>query len=41
VATDRTADLVARDLRSLWHPFTQHSVWPADDPIVIERAEGM
>ena len=41
MATDRTADLVARDLRSLWHPFTQHSVWPADDPIVIERAEGM
>jgi adenosylmethionine-8-amino-7-oxononanoate aminotransferase len=41
VATDRTADLVARDLRSLWHPFTQHSVWAADDPIVIERAEGM
>jgi adenosylmethionine-8-amino-7-oxononanoate aminotransferase len=41
VATNRTADLVARDLLSLWHPFTQHSVWPADDPIVIERAEGM
>lgn len=32
---------MARDLRGLWHPFTQHSVWPADDPIVIERAEGM
>ena len=32
---------MARDLRSLWHPFTQHSVWPADDPIVIDRAEGM
>jgi len=41
VATDRTADLVARDLRSLWHPFTQHSVWPADDPIVVDRAVGM
>jgi adenosylmethionine-8-amino-7-oxononanoate aminotransferase len=41
VATDRTADLVARDLRSLWHPFTQHAAWPADDPIVVERAEGM
>jgi adenosylmethionine-8-amino-7-oxononanoate aminotransferase len=38
---DRTADLVGRDLRALWHPFTQHSVWPADDPIVIERAQGM
>ena len=41
MATDRTADLVARDLRSLWHPFTQHSVWPADDPIVVDRAVGM
>jgi adenosylmethionine-8-amino-7-oxononanoate aminotransferase len=37
----RTADLVARDLRVLWHPFTQHSVWPADEPIVVDRAEGM
>ena len=37
----RTAELVARDLRSLWHPFTQHSAWPADDPIAVERAEGM
>ncbi len=37
----RTADLVARDLRSLWHPFTQHSSWPDDEPLVVERAEGM
>ncbi len=41
VRTDRTTGLVARDLASLWHPFTQHSTWPADDPIVVERAEGM
>jgi adenosylmethionine-8-amino-7-oxononanoate aminotransferase len=41
VRTDGTADLVARDLASLWHPFTQHSTWPADEPIVVERAEGM
>jgi adenosylmethionine-8-amino-7-oxononanoate aminotransferase len=41
VRTDRTTDLVTRDLASLWHPFTQHSTWPADDPIVVERAEGM
>ena len=38
---ERTAGLVARDLLSLWHPFTQHSLWPGDDPIVIDRAEGM
>lgn len=37
----RTPELVGRDLRSLWHPFTQHSVWPADEPVVVDRAEGM
>jgi adenosylmethionine-8-amino-7-oxononanoate aminotransferase len=33
-------DLVARDLASVWHPFTQHALWPADDPLVIDRADG-
>ena len=37
----RTDDLVARDVRSLWHPFTQHASWPADEPLVVERAAGM
>lgn len=37
----RTADLIARDASSVWHPFTQHSMWLADDPIVVDRAEGM
>ncbi|MDQ6874532.1 MAG: adenosylmethionine--8-amino-7-oxononanoate transaminase [Actinomycetota bacterium] len=37
----RTADLVRRDLGSLWHPFTQHAVWTDDPPLVIDRAEGM
>jgi adenosylmethionine-8-amino-7-oxononanoate aminotransferase len=32
--------LVARDLASVWHPFTQHAQWAADDPLVIERGEG-
>jgi adenosylmethionine---8-amino-7-oxononanoate aminotransferase len=41
VSGERTTDLVARDLRSLWHPFTQHAAWPADDPLVVDRAEGM
>lgn len=36
----RAQDLVERDLRSVWHPFTQHASWPDDDPLVIERAEG-
>jgi adenosylmethionine-8-amino-7-oxononanoate aminotransferase len=39
-APERTRDLVARDLRAVWHPFTQHAVWSADDPLVIDRAEG-
>jgi adenosylmethionine-8-amino-7-oxononanoate aminotransferase len=39
--SSRTQDLVARDLRSLWHPFTQHAAWPADQPLVVDRAEGM
>jgi adenosylmethionine-8-amino-7-oxononanoate transaminase len=39
-ATERTRELVARDLAVLWHPFTQHAVWPADDPLVIDRADG-
>jgi adenosylmethionine-8-amino-7-oxononanoate aminotransferase len=25
----------------VWHPFTQHALWPADEPIVVDRAEGM
>jgi adenosylmethionine---8-amino-7-oxononanoate aminotransferase len=37
----RTRDLVARDLASVWHPFTQHAAWPADDPLVVDRAEGV
>jgi adenosylmethionine---8-amino-7-oxononanoate aminotransferase len=39
--TTDTDDLVQRDLRALWHPFTQHAVWAADDPMVVDRAEGM
>ena len=36
-----TEDLVARDLASVWHPFTQHSRWADDRPLVIDRAEGL
>jgi adenosylmethionine-8-amino-7-oxononanoate aminotransferase len=32
--------LVDRDLAAVWHPFTQHALWPADDPLVVERGEG-
>src|SRR3954447_11195390 len=41
MTTARTADLVARDLAALWHPFTQHATWGGDDPAVIERGEGV
>ncbi len=33
-------DLVARDIAAVWHPFTQHALWPADEPLVIDRADG-
>src|SRR4051794_26430773 len=36
-----TRDLVAADLRDVWHPFTQQAVWPDDDPLVIAEADGM
>src|ERR1700712_166581 len=39
--TPSGSELVARDLASVWHPFTQHAGWPSDDPLVIDRAEGM
>jgi adenosylmethionine-8-amino-7-oxononanoate aminotransferase len=28
------------DQQHLWHPFTQQRDWAADEPVVIERAEG-
>ncbi|MDP9118494.1 MAG: adenosylmethionine--8-amino-7-oxononanoate transaminase [Actinomycetota bacterium] len=34
-------DLIARDLAAVWHPFTQHAQWPADEPLVIDRAAGV
>ena len=41
MSASTTDALVRRDLRALWHPFTQHSGWPDDQPIVVDRAEGM
>ena len=29
-----------RDAASVWHPFTQHSQWLADEPTVVAAAEG-
>lgn len=36
----RTEALLELDQAHVWHPFTQMQVWPHDEPLVIERAEG-
>ena len=36
-----SSSLVARDLAAVWHPFTQHGQWPADEPLVIDRGSGV
>ena len=36
-----TDQLRALDKQHLWHPFTHHKLWAADDPLVIAAAEGM
>ena len=40
-ATPRTRHLIERDARSVWHPFTQHQLWVDDEPIVVDRAQGV
>ncbi|MFZ5444031.1 MAG: adenosylmethionine--8-amino-7-oxononanoate transaminase [Myxococcota bacterium] len=35
-----TAELLALDAKHVWHPFTQMQGWLADQPLIIERAEG-
>jgi adenosylmethionine-8-amino-7-oxononanoate aminotransferase len=37
-----TTDQLRRmDKQHLWHPFTQHSIWNSEDPLVITDARGM
>lgn len=40
-STSRTTELLARDGERVWHPFTQHARWATDEPLIIDRAEGM
>jgi adenosylmethionine-8-amino-7-oxononanoate aminotransferase len=40
VTTKRTRDLAAADQAFIWHPFTQMSDWQADEPLIIEAADG-
>ncbi|MFG3338847.1 adenosylmethionine--8-amino-7-oxononanoate transaminase [Glycomyces sp. NPDC048151] len=35
-----SAEWIARDASAVWHPFTQHSTWTGDRPVVVDRAEG-
>lgn len=39
-SSSRHDRLLALDRAHVWHPFTQMAVWPFDDPLLIERAEG-
>jgi adenosylmethionine-8-amino-7-oxononanoate aminotransferase len=36
-----TEQLRRLDKQHLWHPFTHHKLWNADDPLVITAADGM
>ena len=38
--SSRHERLLALDRAHVRHPFTQMAVWPSDDPLIIERAEG-
>ncbi len=39
--SDNTERLRQLDRQHLWHPFTQHKLWNAEDPLVIAAAQGM
>ena len=34
------ADLASLDRRHLWHPFTQHTRWASERPLIVDRAQG-
>jgi adenosylmethionine---8-amino-7-oxononanoate aminotransferase len=37
---DRTRDLIERDRRHVWHPFTQQQDWVANDQLVVTEGSG-
>ncbi|MEW6381563.1 MAG: adenosylmethionine--8-amino-7-oxononanoate transaminase [bacterium] len=41
LSSQRSALLKSWDRQYLWHPFTQMQDWTRDDPLVIERGEGV
>jgi adenosylmethionine-8-amino-7-oxononanoate transaminase len=36
----KTKDLIAKDRKHIWHPFTQMRDWQTDEVLVIEKGEG-
>jgi adenosylmethionine---8-amino-7-oxononanoate aminotransferase len=36
----KTAELIAKDRKYLWHPFTQMKEWQTDEVVVVEKGEG-
>ena len=40
-ASERTRTLTALDRAHVWHPFTPMQQWREEDPLIIERAEGV
>src|SRR6201995_1909452 len=40
MSLDTVASWVKRDRRRVWHGFTQMAAYPANCPVVVERAEG-
>ena len=34
-------DLAAADRSYLWHPFTQQRGWAREEPLIVDRAEGI
>jgi adenosylmethionine-8-amino-7-oxononanoate aminotransferase len=38
--SEADVDWLKRDAAAVWHPFTQHSLWSADEPTVVDRADG-
>ena len=40
-STPDTAELRALDAAHVWHPFTRMDAWLADEPLVIDAAEGV
>ncbi|NLX12829.1 MAG: adenosylmethionine--8-amino-7-oxononanoate transaminase [Phycisphaerales bacterium] len=40
LSPDEQRRLIELDRRHVWHPFTQHSLWNAVDPLIIVAGEG-